>query len=393
MIKHLSKDIIKKYHELKSVNKTKKFFGISSNTVTKILKENKVKFYRDPQIKWTNEMVRREALKYKHRSEFMKFNSKAYHCARRRNILDDVCSHMEPLGDYFKRLVYAYEFEDNYVYVGLTYNKDKRHLEHLRDGRGPVYKHMIESGLEPKYKMISDYYIPYYDAQTLEKRTTEEYKETGWILLNSAPTGNLGGNVIKWTEDTLKTESLKYRTRKEMQLKNANAYSAIIQKDMKHLFSHMEWEGNIEHTLEECIEEAKKYTRKQDFKKGRYDLWQWTYKHGYSEIVFSHMKKERVLKWDTNTAIECAKKYKTVKEFMENDFKAYKHLRRTEYYNEATQHMIRPYVRPWKVEDALEISKKYTTLKEFKEKDPSAFNFLNKQENYIELTKHLKRLR
>jgi hypothetical protein len=248
---------------------------------------------------------------------------------------------MEPLGDYFRRLVYVYEFEDNHVYVGLTCNKDKRHGENIRDGRGPVYKHKQKTGLEPKYKMISDFYINWVSAQKLERDTVNHYKESGWILLNTARAGNLGGNTIKWTEESLRNESLKYSTRYEMQLKNPAAYSSIISKKMKHLFSHMKWEGNIEHTLEECVEEAKKYTCRQDFRKARYDLWQYTYKHKYEDIVFTHMKKQRVLKWNTQEAVEISKKYKTVKEFEENDYRAYRHLCRQKNYHELTKHLIR----------------------------------------------------
>lgn len=45
-------------------------------------------------IIWTEEMIREEALKYNTRTEF-KNNSGGYKAAKRRGILDDVCSHMK----------------------------------------------------------------------------------------------------------------------------------------------------------------------------------------------------------------------------------------------------------------------------------------------------------
>ncbi len=39
---------------------------------------------------------------------------------------------MEIIGNKFKRCIYAYEFSDNYVYVGLTLNLDKRNNRHLK---------------------------------------------------------------------------------------------------------------------------------------------------------------------------------------------------------------------------------------------------------------------
>lgn len=93
-------------------------------------------------IKWTYELLKEEALKYKTIKEF-RFNSpNCYAACTSRKIIRELTTHMEPLGHRYSRLVYAYEFPDNHAYVGLTYNKDKRHGEHMRDGRGPVYKQL-----------------------------------------------------------------------------------------------------------------------------------------------------------------------------------------------------------------------------------------------------------
>ena len=44
--------------------------------------------------KWTDEMLRDEALKYETRGEFAKASRNAYYRAQRRGILDDICEHM-----------------------------------------------------------------------------------------------------------------------------------------------------------------------------------------------------------------------------------------------------------------------------------------------------------
>lgn len=46
-------------------------------------------------VKWTEASVREEAKKYNTRKEFNKGNQSAYQAARKLEILDDVCSHME----------------------------------------------------------------------------------------------------------------------------------------------------------------------------------------------------------------------------------------------------------------------------------------------------------
>ncbi len=53
-------------------------------------------------IKWTKEKCAKEALKYKHRSDFCKHSHRAYDAALREGWLDDICSHMtrkiKPMG-------------------------------------------------------------------------------------------------------------------------------------------------------------------------------------------------------------------------------------------------------------------------------------------------------
>lgn len=52
-----------------------------------------------PHYKWTYEMLKTEALKYKTRSELQKKNPYVYQCAYDRNLIDELCSHMEINGN------------------------------------------------------------------------------------------------------------------------------------------------------------------------------------------------------------------------------------------------------------------------------------------------------
>ena len=51
-----------------------------------------------------------------------------------RGLDDKAFAHMKVLGDRKKRMIYAYEFPDHSVYVGLTFNYDKRDKEHKAKG-------------------------------------------------------------------------------------------------------------------------------------------------------------------------------------------------------------------------------------------------------------------
>ena len=80
-----------------------------------------------PVFKYSDEELRTRAKEFKHRSEFKKFDKPAYSAAYARGILDDITTHMTPLGNLYNRLVYVYEFPQvNAVYVGITYHEDRR---------------------------------------------------------------------------------------------------------------------------------------------------------------------------------------------------------------------------------------------------------------------------
>jgi len=271
-------------------------------------------------IRWTYEMIKQESSKYHHKIDFIKNSPSAYNAARKRNIVEEVCSHMEPLGDSYRRIVYSYEFADNYVYVGLTSNKNRRHLQHMNDKKGPVYNHRNKTNLIPVHKIISNGYISHKQAQKLEKETIENYRKYGWLLLNSTAPGGLGGHTLKWTEDSLREEALKYKTRKEMSEKSGKAYSTIRKRNLLHLLSHMDWILNPNRSIEECINTAKKYTTLRDFKKENAKLYWWI---------------------NSRKLVSISKKYETIKDFYENDLKAYRYLVERDDFYELTKHLKR----------------------------------------------------
>ena len=82
-------------------------------------------------LRWTKEKCLEEALKYNSRTDFFNSNGSAYNRSIRNGWLDEICSHMMVIGNLKKRAIYCFEFEDNHVYVGLTYNINKRRNEHL----------------------------------------------------------------------------------------------------------------------------------------------------------------------------------------------------------------------------------------------------------------------
>jgi predicted GIY-YIG superfamily endonuclease len=150
---------------------------------------------------WTQEKCKESALKCESRKIFKEKYPTAYEKSRKNNWLDELCLHMKKnYIDNSKRIIYAYEFTDNYVYVGLTCNLKKRLRTHLCDKDSSVYKHIKETNLIPIYKLLTDY-ISIFEASEQEIYYIEYYKKIGFTMLNKIKGGGLGGYYIKYNKE------------------------------------------------------------------------------------------------------------------------------------------------------------------------------------------------
>lgn len=249
--------------------------------------------------KWTKELVHDAALKYKFRNQFKINEYRAYSVARKHKWLNDVCEHMdngklfwtkekvieiskkhktrksfmindspaykaaskykwlkdlsfdEPsdrsfslkisvVGNRYNRLVYVYEFPDKTAYIGLTYNVNRRHQQHLN--RGPVFKYATDNDIIPIKKILSNGYINVEDAIILEIQSIKTYKDKGWKVLNKLNGGELGGGLIKGLKEKYKKEALKFNYRGEFKKLSPNVYaSAQKKKWLDEICSHMSY--------------------------------------------------------------------------------------------------------------------------------------------------------
>ena len=186
---------------------------------------------------WNYNTCQKEALKYNNRTEFQLKSHGAYDYAHKNKILDDICKHMIKIGSKEFRCVYVFEFDDNFAYIGLTYNILKREHEHNR--KGPVYKHIEKS--KNKYKLIQlTDYIKKEDAQRIEENKMIEYENNGWNLLNTMKDSTLGGSEIYWTYDKCKEESLKYNHKTDFRKGSGGAFSSATRNGWySDICSHM----------------------------------------------------------------------------------------------------------------------------------------------------------
>jgi predicted GIY-YIG superfamily endonuclease len=239
---------------------------------------------------WTFDRCKEEALKCDNRSDF-KFNSvSAYSVSHKNKWIDDVCEHMIYRGNLKRRCLYIYEFDDNSVYIGLTYDINIRNYYHTNNKKSQVYKYKQKTNLNYTFKQLTDY-LDVDIIKKLEDEKIEEYRNNNYNILNEIKGGGIGGSIIKWTENLCKIEALKYDNKKDFYKNSPGAYLKCSRNGwMNSACSHMT-KGRIIWNKEKCLEVSLKYNNKKDFIKNEKSAYNYAHRVKIFDEICSHMNK------------------------------------------------------------------------------------------------------
>lgn len=245
---------------------------------------------RKPKGYWTKENCAKEAAKYESRSAFGKACSSAYSIAHRNGWLDDICSHMQPLGHRYQR--YVYEFKDplrKVVYVGLTFHPKRRLAAHKS-----VSKYITErfGGGEFLHMHLVTELLPADEAARIEYELIEKYRSEGYEIINTHRGGGLGANHKMWTKETIAAEALKYTNRTEFAKSSSGAYTIAwregwLDEVCKHITDKIATRGYW--TKSQCIIEAKKYDTLREFREAANGCFTVCHKRGWIKDACAHM--------------------------------------------------------------------------------------------------------
>jgi hypothetical protein len=136
---------------------------------------------RKPKNDWTIGLCIVDARKYANISEWKKNSKDAYRVACENGWLDECCAHMKRIGTKYKKLVYAFVFPDNHIYVGLCFNEERKNIL-LNSPNNPVYNHILKTNQSPKYERLSDYILKG-EASKLKQQYVEQYRNQGYKIL------------------------------------------------------------------------------------------------------------------------------------------------------------------------------------------------------------------
>ena len=292
---------------------------------------------------WKREVLQQIASGYQTKRDFRANNRNAYEFAYRHGFLISICTHMIQVGNKHNRCVYCYEFPNKSVYVGITYDFQRRKSDRESKPDDTVTRYINKTGLQPVHLQLTDY-ISVEIAQKLEGEYVQKYRDNGWHVLNIAKTGGIGGDILYWT-------------------------------------------------YEKCIEESQKYKRRSDFNlhsKGAYDACR---RNGWIKDVYKHMK-EYLSKpsgyWTKERCITEAQKYSTLKEFRNNSSGAYGRVCREKWLTEIHQY-LKPIKNKITIKRCVDDAQKYQTRSEWAKNSGSIYQFASKNKWLNECCGHMKR--
>jgi hypothetical protein len=299
---------------------------------------------RNPKGFWNFDRCQEEANKYESRWEFQKGSIKVYSIARYHNWLDIICNDMERGGNKHNRCIYACEFPDNHVYIGLTYDMKKRNDKRIKDYNDIVTIYKNKTGLTYEYKQLTDY-VDSNIASKLEGKYFNEYEQNGWVTLNRIKTGSLGGSDEIWTKEICSELASNCKTRKEFIKLHIRAYEkARKYKWLDEICIHMPDKTEKPSgywNYERCKEVASEYNNRSEFQRKEFGAYNKARINNWLNDICQHMKTPNSVKdkpngyWNNKT--KCAnesKKYENRNEFRINSTCAYNYSRKNGWLDE-----------------------------------------------------------
>ena len=260
---------------------------------------------------WIKERCSNEALKYSTKKEFNENASSAYVVSCREGWIDEITSHMKPLGHKYKRCIYSYEFSDNHVYIGLTYNLDTRHTDRILRSGDTMTKHILKTSLTPIRKQLTDY-IFVEKAILMEEFYVQKYKNSGWKILNKHKTGGIGAGSLFWTKEKCIEAAKKCETRTKFSKKYRGAQSSSLKHGWMneiHVIIKSNKGPKIKYTKKICREKANLCKTRKEFKERFLGEFTAAYKYGWLNEISKHMVRAGV-KWTEEKCREVGLKCK-----------------------------------------------------------------------------------
>ena len=312
---------------------------------------------------WTVERVKEAALFFKAKNEFRLKASYVYKVASKMNILDEVCSHMTA-----KKVPNNYWTESN---IKLEAKKYKTRSQFLK-GKPGAYRSAICTGIldnicmhmKPPKKDIS-------------------YEDKNGVIKH-----------VFWDKKRIITEAKKYQNKSDFIKKASGAYKAALRMGIVDVItSHMQSPIHpMNYWNKETIQsEALKYKIRKDFQQYGKGSFHAAIRLGILGEVCSHMKTpKKKWKWTEEKILNAANKYKYISDFRNDYPGAYAAARKLNLEKELLGNLIlkRKY-NYWTKDTVRAEAKLYTSRNKFQRNSRGAYWAANKLGIYDEVCSHM----
>lgn len=343
-------------------------------------------FQEKPRNKyWTQERCYEEAQKYKTKKEFAS-NSSAYSIACKNGWIVDYNWLIDNRIDIIKDkidCVYSYYFKETHtIYIGRTINRKERDYQHIfQTDRDTVAKYAKDHGIAVPPMVILEDFLTLKEGLAKEDYWRAYYKDQGFTILNKAKTGIGSGSIGsigygKWNKERCLEEAKKYTTRSEFKDGNGSAYSAACKKGWLKLCTWFATPFHEDWTYETCYAVAQSYEYKKDFYTQEGGAYYAAKRNGWLKD-FVWLKSSLGLsrrKWNHETCLIAAKKCSSKVEFESNYPAAMNNARKNGWLKEYTWFQ-RPtsYNKKWTYDKCLELVSNFHTRTEFHKAYPGAY--------------------
>lgn len=304
-----------------------------------------LKRVRKPNNYWTKEKCEEIAKLYDNHGDFRLYDDSAVCAARRLKCYSEITSHFIVKGSKHARFIYSYEFLDNHVYVGLTYNLNERQAKHAITGS--VYEHCVRTNCRYNFVVHTEKPVEPEIAKILEEECLKKYVMEGWIPLNKVKTGSTGGDIIKWNFEECFKEALKFNSRQEFYKKSPSAYSSSLKnKWMDKVCGHMvilKKPSGFYKTKDNCIEEALKCESRSELQSSCSAAYKSIIKNNWSIEAFQHMKIKKQPRgyYTLEKCIEIAKNCNHMNDIRVNYGTAYNKIFKNKWYDKIKENFIK----------------------------------------------------
>ena len=236
-----------------------------------------------------------ESKKYTSRMEFCKGSYGAYTVSKKNGWLDEMIwlnrknVYTDPVD-----IVYKYHFTgENAVYVGRTIYPELRDRQHRTREYDTVFRFANEHNTEIPEMEILEEGLTVTEGAKREGYWEKYYKDNGYNIINKQPCGSLGYMAKgKWSKRKCFEEAKKYNRRSDFQRNSSQAYHISMENGW---IDEMDWmpknnakpSGYWKKNKDLLFNESKKYSTKNEFKKGNQSAYWAAFRFGWlNEMIW-----------------------------------------------------------------------------------------------------------